>query len=121
MTVEQIRDLSASPWATIGCHGYYHNDLAQLSLENSAQEMKRSKQWLETVTGKKIKAIAFPYGSYSKDVVEEAKRTGFEQLLATDFLFETDAEDKTMRERLTINPFISTINQMHANITGHYA
>ena len=120
MTVEQIITLSASKWVTIGSHGYYHNDLAKIPSSSTKEELLRSKQFLENSTGKEIKALAFPYGSYSKEVVQAAKNTGFSQLLATEFLFPEDPADTTMRERLTINPFISNINQMHANIAGNY-
>jgi len=80
----------------------------------------QSKRFLENVTGKEIRAFAFPYGSYTPEVVNEAKKAGFSQILATDFLFHDDKYDTTLKERFTINPFISNINQMHANITGNY-
>lgn len=120
MTEEQIRTLSGSKWATIGSHGYYHSDLAKISIASAKNEIVRSKQYLEKITGKEIKTLAFPYGSYTKEVVNEAKVAGYLQLLATEFLCPEDAGDATLRERLTINPFISNINQMHANITGNY-
>ena len=120
MTEAQIRELSASPLVTIGAHGYYHNDLSQIAVNQAKEEMIRSKKYLENITGKEVKALAFPYGAYTEEVKEEAKKIGFSQLLATRFLFQKDRDDATMRERLTINPFISVINQMHANITGHY-
>ena len=120
MTEEQIRILSGSKWATIGSHGYYHNDLAKISIASAKEEIIQSKRYLETITGKEIKALAFPYGSYTKEVVNEAKNEGYLQLLVTDFLFPDDPIDPTLRERLTINPFISNINQIHANITGNY-
>jgi peptidoglycan/xylan/chitin deacetylase (PgdA/CDA1 family) len=120
MTEEQIKELSRSRWVTIGSHGYYHNDLAKISGNAVKHEIARSKQFLENITGKKIKALAFPYGSYTKEVIEAAKEIDFTQLLATEFLFPGDIADTTLRERLTINPFISVINQMHANITGKY-
>ena len=120
LTTDQIKTLSASKWATIGSHGYYHNDLAKIPVSLALDELGNSKLYLENITGKEIKAVAFPYGSYSKPVVAQAKQAGYTQLLATDFLDREDSHDKTMRERLTINPFISNINQMHANITGNY-
>ena len=120
MTEEQIRTLCRSKWATIGSHGYYHNDLARISIASAKQEVTQSKQYLEKITGIEIKALAFPYGSYTKEVVQEATNAGYSQLLATEFLFADDAIDPTLRERLTINPFISNINQLHANITGNY-
>ena len=120
MTVDQIKALSASKWATIGNHSYYHNDLAQIPVSLVREDISRSKQFLENITGKEIKALAFPYGSYTREAAEEAKNAGFTQLLATEFLFPEDANDTTFRERFTINPFISNVNQLHANITGNY-
>jgi len=120
MTPGEIKDLSSSKWVTIGSHGYYHNDLAKIPVVSARDEMIKSKQWLENLTGKEIKALAFPYGSYSKELVEEAKEIGYSQLLATENLFEGDANSGLLRQRLTINPFISNINQLHANITGSY-
>lgn len=120
MTEEQIKTLSGSKWATIGSHGYYHNDLAKISIDSAKQEIIQSKQYLEKITGKEIKALAFPYGSYTKEIVNETRNAGYSQLLATEFLFPDDAIDPMLRERLTINPFISNINQVYANITGNY-
>jgi peptidoglycan/xylan/chitin deacetylase (PgdA/CDA1 family) len=120
MTEEQIKTLSKSKWVTIGSHSYYHNDLAKIPVASAKEEIIRSKQLLENITGKEIKALAFPYGSYTREVIEAAKSTGYSQLLATEFLFPEDKDDITMRERLTTNPFISNINQMHADITGNY-
>lgn len=120
MNGQQIRELAASPWVTIGSHGYYHNDLSKIPLSRAKEEMTRSKQWLEQVTGQAITALAFPYGAYTAAVKEEAKNAGYTQLLATEFLSPEDTQDKTLKERLTINPFISPINQLHATINGHY-
>lgn len=120
MTEAQIKDLAASPYVTIGSHGYYHNDLAKISADDAAKELLLSKQYLENITGKQIASLAFPYGSYTREVAEMAKRAGYAQLLATDFQHTEDGADKAMRERLTVNPFISVNNQMHATITGKY-
>jgi peptidoglycan/xylan/chitin deacetylase (PgdA/CDA1 family) len=120
MTEQQIKALAESKWATIGSHSYYHNDLAKTPIDLAKEELLQSKRFLEKITGKEIKSLAFPYGSYTREVVEQAKNTGFTQLLATDFLFPDDATNALLRERFTVNPFISVINQMHANISGNY-
>ncbi|MBS1597818.1 MAG: polysaccharide deacetylase family protein [Bacteroidetes bacterium] len=121
MTEQEIFYLSNSKWATIGCHGYYHNDLAAIDIHDVETEMIQSKKYLERITGKRINSVAFPYGSYSRAVIDSAKKIGFTQLLATDFLLEEDRIDPSMRERFTVNPFISVNNQMIANIKGSYA
>jgi peptidoglycan/xylan/chitin deacetylase (PgdA/CDA1 family) len=120
MTKEQIGELSSSPFATIGSHGYYHNDLARISINDAAAEMQRSKEYLENITGKPVNSLAFPYGTYTADVIAAAKNSGYTQLLGMDFHYETDHADPAMKERFTVNPFISTVNQMHATITRKY-
>lgn len=120
MTEGQLKALASSRQATIGCHGYYHNDLAKIQPNKASEEIIKSKKYLEAVTGKEIKSFAFPYGSYTQEVKEETKKAGFKQLLATEFHFPEDKNDPAMRERLTVNPYISAINQVHAGIKGHY-
>jgi peptidoglycan/xylan/chitin deacetylase (PgdA/CDA1 family) len=120
MTQKEIKILSDSLLANIGCHGYYHNDLSAISISDARNEIFCSKEWLENITGKEIKAIAFPYGAYSKDAIVEAKSAGFSQLLTMDFLFPEDYADPTLRERFAVNPYISVNNQMIAIIKGKY-
>lgn len=121
MTESQIREMAASSYATIGCHGYYHNDLAKISVQQAKEEMIRSKKYLEIIIGKEIKAIAFPYGTYTKEVKEEAKQAGFTQLLAAEHLVAGDENDPSVRTRFTINPFIQAHTQLQATIKGNYA
>jgi peptidoglycan/xylan/chitin deacetylase (PgdA/CDA1 family) len=120
LSEQQVKELAASEYASIGCHGYYHNDLSKISLEKATEEMIMSKSYLEGLTGKSINSLAFPYGAYSKQLITEVKKLGFSKLLATDFLFEDDNAESLLKERLTINPYISSINQMHATISGQY-
>jgi len=120
MSTEQIRKLAASPFVTVGSHSYFHNDLANIQISDVAEELILSKQFLENVTRKKIRSLAFPYGSYTPEVVKAAKGAGYKQLLAMDFNSPYDESDNTMRERFTVNPFISTPNQMYATITRKY-
>lgn len=120
MTKDQIRELSASKWVTVGSHSCYHDDMGIMPAVAAGEDMKRSKQFLEGLTGKSIKAFAFPYGSYTSAAVREAKAAGFTQLLATEFISARDHDDNMMRERLTINPFITGINQLYASTTGRY-
>ena len=120
MTLSQIQELSRSRFATIGCHGYYHNDLARHGLEDVKTELIRSKQFLENAIQKEVDSLAFPYGNYSRVTVDVAKSVGFTRLLAAEFLFDGDQSDPAMRERFILNPYVSVNNQMLATIHGKY-
>jgi len=120
MTTEQIKDLAQSPLVTIGSHGYYHNDLAKINPQDAARELSLTRHYLENLTGKEVKSIAFPYGSYNQAVINAAEQAAYTQLLATDFNNKADSENILLRERFTVNPFISVNNQMYATVTGRY-
>jgi len=120
MTKEQIKELASSSFATIGSHGYYHNDMALISIDDTSEELTLSKQYLENIIEKPVTSIAFPYGAYTPEVVAAAKDAGYKQLLATDFQYTQDHGDVTMRKRFTVNPFISVNNQMCAIVKHKY-
>ena len=120
MKIEDIKQLSSSLNATIGSHGYYHNDLSEIPIDDCKKELVDSKLFLETICGKKIDSLAFPYGHYTREVVDAAKSTGYDKLLALDFHFEGDKNDPSMRERMIMNPYVSITNQMYAIVKGSY-
>ena len=120
LTVEDIKTMSVSPWVTIGAHSCYHNDLAKIPPADAVPELTRSKKFLENITGHEVNSFAFPYGSYTPDVVAAAKAAGYTRLLAMDFYNADDNRDPALRERLTVNPFISPVNQMYATINRRY-
>jgi hypothetical protein len=120
MTESEIRKLSESKWVTIGSHSYFHSDLSKLSAIMASEELINSRKFLEKTIDKEVNAFAFPYGSYTKEILNETKKAGYTKILAGKFLFQEDAEEPTLRERFTINPFISNINQLYANIRGRY-
>jgi peptidoglycan/xylan/chitin deacetylase (PgdA/CDA1 family) len=116
LTTDEIRTLAASPWVTIGAHGYYHNDLSKILLADAEQEMLGCKRFLESLTGREVNALAFPYGRYTAAVAEAAKKTGFNQLLPLKITYPDDA----MCERLIINPYVSVTNGLLNVIKKRY-
>lgn len=120
MSGEQIRELATSPLVTIGSHAYYHNDLTRISIKDTGDELLKSKQFLENIIDGQVNSLAFPYGAYTPDIVQASRNVGYNQLLAMDFQYEADRRDPAMRERFTVNPFLSPVNQMHATITRRY-
>jgi peptidoglycan/xylan/chitin deacetylase (PgdA/CDA1 family) len=116
----EIKKLSQSKQATIGCHGYFHNDLTKVSIPDAAKELKDAKEYLENIINKQINTLAFPYGAYSNALLVEAKNIGFTQLLTADKLIDEKGEDATLKTRLTINPFLTPAQQLFSTIKGDY-
>lgn len=116
MTADEIKELANHPLVTIGSHGMYHTDLTKISLEHAEQEMIHSKNYLEQITGKSIRAFAFPFDIYNEALVGLAKKTGYEFIVPTAL----QKDENTCIQRFGINPYISFNNQIHFIYKGNY-
>ncbi len=116
----EIREMSDCPLVTIGAHSRCHDDLRYMKADEAEADLRESGQWLESVTGKPVQAYAFPYGAYAASLLDQAVKAGYKYVLAADELLPGDTENKTLRKRMTVNPFINIHQQMHAIIRGTY-
>lgn len=53
----------------IGSHSCTHPVLTKLSKQQVEDELKRSKDYLEKLLGKRMRSFAYPHGSYNMDVL----------------------------------------------------
>lgn len=120
LALGEIETLAASPLASIGSHGYWHNNLGVIAEADALQELRDSKAFLERVTGQTIDAVAWPDGSYTRSLADKALKLGFTQQLLLDSYFPEDANDPHTEARLGMNPFVSWDNQLIAILRGTY-
>lgn len=78
MGAEQLKELSDKGFE-IGSHGMTHSLLIADYMDNEKvlNELQKSKQWLEAVTGKPVTAYCFPAGRYNAKMIELAKQVGY--------------------------------------------
>lgn len=78
MSAEQLKELSDKGFE-IGSHGMTHSLLIAdyMNEEKALNELQKSKQWLEAVTGLPVTAYCFPAGRYNADMIELAKQVGY--------------------------------------------
>jgi len=78
MSDEQLKDL-ADKGFEIGSHGMTHSLLIAdyMNKEKALNELQKSKQWLEAITGKPVTAYCFPAGRYNAEMIELAKQVGY--------------------------------------------
>ena len=79
MTAEEIAGLP-SDLIAIGSHTIDHPHLTQLSETEVAQQFEASRKTLETLLGRTIDTLAFPYGDHNDRVVEQARAAGYRQV-----------------------------------------
>ena len=120
LTPEEIKKLASSPLATIGTHGKYHNSLGLIPEKEASVELSDSKLYLENLLQKEIDSIAYPDGSYARNLIPIAEALGYSYQLAVEYLFEEDKQDSRIKERFGINPYISWNNQIRSILKGSY-
>lgn len=78
MSAEQLKELTDKGFE-IGSHGMTHSLLIAdyMNKEKALNELQKSKQWLEAVTGKPVTAYCFPAGRYNAKMIELAKQVGY--------------------------------------------
>lgn len=76
MTSAQIKELSA--WGIdIESHTMTHPHLPKLTYAKQLEEVSDAKKDLETLTGKQVLYIAYPYGEYNADTLRALKAVGY--------------------------------------------
>jgi peptidoglycan/xylan/chitin deacetylase (PgdA/CDA1 family) len=76
MTAEEIAGLP-SDLIAIGSHTIDHPHLTQLSEAEVADQFATSRKTLETLLGRTIDTLAFPYGDHNARVIEQARAAGY--------------------------------------------
>ena len=113
MSDQEIRECSKSQFINIGSHGFLHNNLNNIPLEFAKKEIGDSKNYLENITQKEIREIAYPDGGYTK-VLSKCCFDEFQMKyqLACSFLFENDCDEPFLRSRLDLYPVDTIPNQL---------
>lgn len=72
LTKEELKRMANSGFFSVQSHSAMHPDLTKII--NYENELKRSKEKIEKMTGKPVIALAYPYGNFDKKVVNETKK-----------------------------------------------
>ena len=79
-----VFDLRPGPLFRLGSHGWWHNDMGRIPLQEARAELERSASYLEELCGSPASALAWPSGSWSPEAVHMAADLGFSIQLAVD-------------------------------------
>ena len=78
VTKEELKKMAASHLVSIGSHTRTHAHLEQIDSDKRREEIYGSLEILEKLTGRKVEALAFPYGGYDKAVIEAVRAAGYD-------------------------------------------
>lgn len=70
LTKKDIFDISKLNNSTIGSHGTSHRKLGLLTYDEQLNELSKSKDILQSITGKEIISASYPHGSFNNDTIK---------------------------------------------------
>ena len=76
MTAEEITQAYANRGHEVACHAYTHPFLESLPAHAVADEILSDRKALEAQFGRIVRGMAYPYGTFSDEVVEVLKNCG---------------------------------------------
>lgn len=76
---EEIATLGKNELFSIGCHTVDHPFLARCEPKEARRQIEDNKCWLETVSGIRCDAVAYPSGDYNAEVLALCRESGFLQ------------------------------------------
>jgi peptidoglycan/xylan/chitin deacetylase (PgdA/CDA1 family) len=88
---EQLREMSEAGWQ-IEAHTVTHPKLNELTIDQLKIELQDSKRKLEEILKRPTEYLAYPYGSYTEQVIRESKVTGYLMGFTTERGWATEKE-----------------------------
>jgi peptidoglycan/xylan/chitin deacetylase (PgdA/CDA1 family) len=108
MSWDELKSFAGDPLVTIGAHTITHPSLAMQSEQMALNELKTSRERIETALGRGVLHLAYPYGDRSAAGPREfalAKAAGFKTAVTTrpGMLFPESADHMTALQRISLN------------------
>ncbi len=103
---EQLREIAAEG-VEIGAHTHTHQPLDTIPFEQAKDEIRRSKELLETALAQPVESFCYPYGYYSHQVKDCVRRMGFRNACAVRYEASSLGDDPFALARLIVPRGIS--------------
>ena len=116
MTEAQVRELAEEGF-TIGVHTASHAPLGKASADVQRRELESCRSALESWTGRRVDALAYPFGApradYSEETVAIAASLGFTAGFTTRNDFARDSEPALERSRFVVLAAVTAAELAH--------
>jgi peptidoglycan/xylan/chitin deacetylase (PgdA/CDA1 family) len=81
LTSEKIKKMDASKCAVVGAHAHSHTRLSLYDYDEQYDDIKTSKDIIESITGRKVRYFSYPLGGkgdYNSDTIDICREVGFD-------------------------------------------
>ena len=111
----EIKEINQSHFIEIGSHSFFHNNLSNIEPNEAFKEVSDSKVYLESLLQNPLYSIAYPDGSYTREIVEYSSQLGFKKQLAVNYNYTADIDDNRILSRIGVYEY-ETLSMQKINI-----
>lgn len=102
LSSERIKEMS-DYGIDIESHTATHSHLNQLTYEEQLKELKDSKEKIESITGKKVLSVAYPYGDLDENSIKAVKEAGYSLAFTTNLGYSDREDDPFKLDRIYVS------------------
>jgi peptidoglycan/xylan/chitin deacetylase (PgdA/CDA1 family) len=102
MSADQL--VALSPLVTIGSHTLTHALLPETKEPNARHELAESRRILESLLGRSVTLLSFPYGAFTADVLKWCADVGYRRVFTTQPVLAFRETDEFMTGRVPASP-----------------
>ena len=103
----------------IGSHTLHHAYLPSLTAEQVREQLAGSRQKLEALGGT-VKSLSYPAGGFTRQVIEEARRAGYQAACTTNRGFQRFPVDRWALRRITVHSSVRSTGSLWIRCCGYY-
>lgn len=108
LTPAELKQLSASPWVTLGSHTHGHELLDQIPLDEALRSIDASCERLQAWTDRPVRHFAYPNGNSSPALIDALRQRGlFDSAVTTRVARSSARSDRLALPRIGIGRFDS--------------
>jgi peptidoglycan/xylan/chitin deacetylase (PgdA/CDA1 family) len=117
---EDVIRAMTSPDVTIGAHTVSHPRLSRISEASARHEVERARSVLETLTGRSIRLMSFPYGDHNDSVTSLCKEAGYDFVYGIEPKRVSPRSGEFFRGRVSVGPSDGSL-EFFLKVSGGYA
>lgn len=102
---EEVKEMHESGLVTFGAHTHTHPILTNVSLKKAKEEIRKSKEKIESKLDIKVKHFAYPNGDFNNKIVELVKNEGFKSAVTSLWGFNNGATNLFKLKRVPVRSY----------------
>ncbi len=100
LTTTQLIELAGNGLVTVGAHGYEHRPLTEMTPDEAARDLRRSRESLEEILQRDVSTMSYPFGLVNQATRDAAQLAGFTTAACSKWGFNHEDTDRLMIRRI---------------------